>query len=124
MKVRITPIYIVAAIVVLLILISSVFTIGSWLGWWGDVEVYEMIQTFILNWVIVITFAIFGGVFFGMIVGVRLLSGQGFTPFEKSMLTMFSKVEEMNERLARIEKEMESMNRHHPPALLDKPEEE
>jgi len=102
MKLKLTPTYIAAVSIVVLILISISFTIGSWLGWWGVIEVYAMIQTFIINWVIVITFAILGGILFGMYVGFKL-STQGFTPFEKSMLTMFTRVEDIHERVKRIE---------------------
>lgn len=119
MKVKITPLYIGAALVVIMILISSMFTIGSWLGWWGVVEVYDIIWTFIVNWVIVITFAILGGILFGMFVGFRLLSSQGFTPFEKEMLTMFTKLEDIQNRVINIEKQIEAMNRLHPPALVE-----
>lgn len=105
MKVKLTPSYIGAALLVIIILIATMFRIGSWLGWWGVVDVYGMIMTFIINWVIVITFAILGGILFGLFVGFRL-STQGFTPFEKSMLTMFTRVEDIQERLKRIEEEL------------------
>ncbi len=109
MKVRITPLYVAAAFIVVLILISTLFTIGLWMGLWGDVEVYAMIQTFIINWVVVITFAILGGVLFGMFAGYRMLSSQGFTPFEKSMLHMFKEVQLMGERMENIEKTLKEM---------------
>ena len=109
MKIKLTPMYLAAAVVITLILASGIITIGSWMGLWGDVEVYEMVQTFILNWVVVITFAIFGGIAFGMVVGVRLLSTQGFTPFEKSMLEMFSKVDDIEKKVTRMEKVLDEM---------------
>ncbi len=105
MKVKLTPTYILAAIIVILILFSTFFTIGSWLGWWGVVDVYGMIWTFIINWVIVITFAILGGILFGMFVGFKL-STQDFTPFEKSMLPMFTRVQDIQERIQKIEEEL------------------
>ena len=106
MKVKLTPIYIGTALLIVIITIFAFYRIGEWLGWWGVVDVYDQVQTFILNWVIVITFAILGGILFGMFVGFRLLSSEGFTPFEKSMLTMYTKVDDIQERIIRIEKEL------------------
>lgn len=114
MKVRITPLYVAAAFIVILILISTMFTIGLWMGLWGDVEVYAMIQTFIINWVVVITFAILGGVLFGMFAGYRMLSSQGFTPFEKSMLHMFKEVQLISERVENIENTLMEMQGDEP----------
>lgn len=115
MKVKLTPLYIGAALVVIIILISSMFTIGTWLGWWGVVEVYDLVWTFVVNWVIVITFAILGGILFGMFVGFRLLASQGFTPFEKEMLSLFTKVEDIQERLVHIEDQLNHMEQLHSP---------
>jgi hypothetical protein len=103
MKVRLTPTYIGTAFVVVIIFIFAFYRIGTWLGWWGFVDVYDQVETFIINWVIVITFAILGGILFGMFVGFRLLSSQGFTPFEKSMLEMYAKVDDIHDRMSRIE---------------------
>jgi len=105
MKVRITPSFIAAVVLVLLVLASIIITIGIWLGFWGAIELYAMLQSFILNWVLVITFAILGGILFGMFIGYRLVSAD-FTPFEKSMLEMFRTVEEMDRRLKRMETTM------------------
>ncbi len=105
MKVRITPSFIAAVVLVLLVLASIIITIGIWLGFWGAIELYAMLQSFILNWVLVITFAILGGILFGMFIGYRLVSAD-FTPFEKSMLEMFRTVEEMDKRLKRMETAM------------------
>ena len=106
MKVKLTPTYIGTAFIIVIIIISAFYQIGTWLAWWGVVDVYGQVQSFILNWVIVITFAILGGILFGMFVGFRLLSSQGFTPFEKSMLNMYAKVDDIQERIIRIEKEL------------------
>ena len=106
MKVKLTPTYIGTALMVSIITIFAFYRIGEWLGWWGVVSVYDHVHTFILNWVIVITFAILGGILFGMFVGFRLLSTQGFTPFERSMLTMYARVEDIQERIKRIEGEL------------------
>jgi len=92
-------------VLVLLVLASIIITIGIWLGFWGAIELYAMLQSFILNWVLVITFAILGGILFGMFIGYRLVSAD-FTPFEKSMLEMFRTVEEMDRRLKRMETTM------------------
>ena len=116
MNVKLTPLYIGTAFVIIMILVSSMFTIGTWLGWWGVVEVYDIIWTFIVNWVIVITFAILGGILFGMFVGFRLLSSQGFTPFEKEMLMMFAKLEDIHTRVVNIEQRIEAMDQSHSPA--------
>jgi len=114
MKVKLTPTYIGTALIMVIIIISAFYQIGTWLGWWGFVDVYGQVHSFILNWVIVITFAILGGILFGMFVGFRLLSSQGFTPFEKSMLTMYTKVEDILERMKRIEEELGIRDRENP----------
>lgn len=103
MKVRITPSFIAAVVLVLLVLASVIVTIGIWIGLWGAIDVSNMLLSFILNWVLVITFAILGGILFGMFIGYRLTSSD-FTPFEKSMLQMFKTVEEIDRRLKRVEK--------------------
>ena len=105
MKVKLTPTYIGTALMVIIVSVFTFYRIGEWLGWWGVVSVYDHVHTFILNWVIVITFAILGGILFGMFVGYKL-SSQGFTPFERSMLTMYARVEDIQERIKRIEGEL------------------
>lgn len=114
MKIRITPLYLGTMFIMIIILTSSFVTIGTWMQWWGEWDVYQVVWTFIVNWVIVITFAILGGILFGMFVGFRLLSSQGFTPFEKEMLMMMRKIDDIPQRLDEIEHRLDAMTRSSP----------
>jgi uncharacterized membrane protein YczE len=52
--------------------------------------------------VVIAILSIIGAVFVGMWVSHRVLSGQGFTPFEEEMLRMRQEVRELQERLEAI----------------------
>lgn len=57
---------------------------------------------FVYALVAVAVLSIIGAVFVGMWISHRVLSGQGFTPFEEEMLRMRQEVRELQERLEAV----------------------
>lgn len=57
---------------------------------------------FVFGLVVITVMAIVGAVFVGMFVSHRILSTQGFTPFEQEMLRMRQDVRELAERIEAI----------------------
>lgn len=57
---------------------------------------------FLIGLVIISVLAIVGAVFIGMFVSHRILSTQGFTPFEQEMLRMRQDVRDLKERVEEI----------------------
>jgi hypothetical protein len=49
--------------------------------------------------VVISILAIIGAVFLGMVISHRIMSGQGFTPFEEEMLKMRQEIREVHDRL-------------------------
>jgi hypothetical protein len=52
--------------------------------------------------VVISILAIIGAVFLGMVISHRIMSGQGFTPFEEEMLKMRQEVRELHDRVDAI----------------------
>ncbi len=52
--------------------------------------------------VVISVLAIIGAVFLGMVISHRIMSGQGFTPFEEEMLKMRQEVRELHDRIDAI----------------------
>jgi len=61
-------------------------------------DIFWIMQEFIVRWSFIFIFAIIGGVFFGMLLGHRILSVNQFTPFEKAMLEMRSEIKSIKEK--------------------------
>lgn len=57
---------------------------------------------FLIGLVVISVLAIVGAVFIGMFVSHRILSTQGFTPFEQEMLKMRQDVRDLAERVEEI----------------------
>lgn len=57
---------------------------------------------FVFALVVIAILAIIGAVFVGMLVSHRIMSAQGFTPFEEEMLRMRQEVRSLQERVEAI----------------------
>ena len=57
---------------------------------------------FVFALVVIAILSIIGAVFVGMWISHRVLSGQGFTPFEEEMLRMRQEVRALQERLEEV----------------------
>ena len=83
----------------LIVVVLAVIELGILVGWItpGNLVVYFYI--FVYAIVLVAILAIIGAVFLGMVISHRIMSGQGFTPFEEEMLKMRQEVREVHDRL-------------------------
>ena len=52
--------------------------------------------------VVIAVLAIIGAVFLGIVISHRIMSGQGFTPFEEEMLKMRQEVRDLHDRIDAI----------------------
>jgi len=68
------------------------------------------LYTFIFALVIIAILAIIGAVFVGIFVSHRILSAQGFTPFEREMLEMREDVKKICDRINALEKTISEWN--------------
>ncbi len=75
------------------LILTGVLTVGNLLGFF---------ILFVFGLVFVAVLAIVGAVFVGMFVSHRILSTQGFTPFEQEMLRMRQEVRDLAERVDAI----------------------
>jgi len=80
-------------VVIELGILTNVITPGNLIGFF---------VAFVFALVVISVLAIVGAVFVGMFVSHRILSTQGFTPFEQEMLRMRQEVRELNERVSEI----------------------
>ena len=83
----------------LIVVVLAVIELGILVGWItpGNLVVYFYI--FVYAIVLVAILAIIGAVFLGTVISHRIMSGQGFTPFEEEMLKMRQEVRELRDRL-------------------------
>jgi len=80
---------------------------GSMLA--GLIRLADIVLNFFLiifSLVVIAILAIIGAVFVGIFVSHRILSAQGFTPFEREMLEMREDVKKIRERLDLIEQKL------------------
>jgi hypothetical protein len=61
---------------------------------------------FISMLVVIFMLAVLGAIFLGMYISHRILSSEGFTPFERGMLEMREDLNKISERLNEIEDNM------------------
>ncbi|OGS46932.1 MAG: hypothetical protein A3K66_04830 [Euryarchaeota archaeon RBG_16_67_27] len=80
-------------VVIELGILTNVITPGNLIGFF---------VAFVFALVVISVLAIVGAVFVGMFVSHRILSTQGFTPFEQEMLRMRQEVRDIKERLDEI----------------------
>lgn len=80
-------------VVVELSIVTGVLTLGNIVGFF---------VLFVFALVVISVLAIVGAVFVGMFVSHRILSTQGFTPFEQEMLRMRQEVRDLAERIDAI----------------------
>ena len=80
-------------VVIELGILTNVITPGNLIGFF---------VAFVFALVVISVLAIVGAVFVGMFVSHRILSTQGFTPFEQEMLRMRQEIRELSERIEQI----------------------
>lgn len=91
----------------LVIVLALVIIWGSMLaGLWRVTDLALNFFLIIFSLVVIAILAIIGAVFVGMFVSHRIISAQGFTPFEREMLEMREDVKEIKKRMAAIEEKM------------------
>ncbi len=80
--------------------------VAIWLGvLTGFVTPGDIVGSFITlvyALVVIAVLAIIGAVFLGMVISHRIMSGQGFTPFEEEMLKMRQEVRDLHDRVEAI----------------------
>ena len=89
----------------LVLVLVLVVVWGSMLA--GLIRLADIVLNFFLiifSLVVIAILAIIGAVFVGIFVSHRILSAQGFTPFEREMLEMREDVKRIRERLDTIER--------------------
>ncbi len=87
-----------------LLIVAVLITIwvGVLFGWITPGNLVTSFFIFIYALVAIAFLAIIGAVFLGMVISHRIMSGQGFTPFEEEMLRMRQEVRELRDRLDAI----------------------
>lgn len=99
-KIKLTKSFIFITILIAIIAATLIFI---WSGVIDIGDVFEWIRWFIFSAFLVIIFAIVGALFIGLLLGHKLLSVSGFTPFEEGMLEMKDDIKKINEKLKNIE---------------------
>jgi len=85
----------------LVIVLALVIVWGSMLaGLWRATDLALNFFLIIFSLVVIAILAIIGAVFVGIFVSHRIISAQGFTPFEREMLEMREDVKLIKEKLA------------------------
>ena len=62
-------------------------------------DIVGNIITLVFALVVISVLAIIGAVFLGIVISHRIMSGQGFTPFEEEMLKMRQEVRDLHDRM-------------------------
>ena len=86
----------------LIVSVLVVIWVGVLLGWVTPGNLVTSFLGFVFALVVISLLAIIGAVFLGMLISHRIMSGQGFTPFEEEMLKMRQEVRELRDRLDAI----------------------
>ncbi len=76
--------------------------VGVLLGYLTPGDVVGSFLGLVFALVVISVLAIIGAVFLGMVISHRIMSGQGFTPFEEEMLKMRQEVRDLHDRLDAI----------------------
>jgi len=88
-------------VVVILILVE----IGQITGAFALGDLITNFFIFVFALVIIAVLAVIGAMFVGVFISHRILSSQGFTPFEREMLKMREEIREIKEKLDSFAKE-------------------
>jgi hypothetical protein len=83
----------------LIVAVLVVIWAGVLLGWITPGDLVTSFLGFAFALVVIAFLAIIGAVFLGIVISHRIMSGQGFTPFEEEMLKMRQEVRELRDRL-------------------------
>ena len=75
-------------------------------GLWKPTDLALNFFLIIFSLVVIAILAIIGAVFVGIFVSHRVLSAQGFTPFEREMLEMREDVKSIKEKMAVLEEKI------------------
>lgn len=77
----------------------AVLWFGVYIGWITPGNLITSFFLIVLGLVVLAVLALIGAVFLGMVISHRIISGQGFTPFEEEMLKMRQEVRELRDRV-------------------------
>ncbi len=80
--------------------------VGVYVGWITPGDLVTSFLGVIFALVVIVILSILGAVFVGMVISHRIMSGQGFTPFEEEMLKMRQEVRELRDRLEAISEKL------------------
>ncbi len=86
----------------LIVGVLAVIWIGVYVGWINPGNLAVSFFLIVLGLVVVAVLSLIGAVFLGMVISHRIMSGQGFTPFEEEMLKMRQEVRELHDRMDAI----------------------
>ncbi len=76
--------------------------IGVLTGYINAGDIVGSFITLVFALVVISVLAIIGAVFLGIVISHRIMSGQGFTPFEEEMLKMRQEVRDLHDRLEAV----------------------
>ena len=86
----------------LIVAVLAAVWIGVYVGWITPGNLLTSFFAFAFGLVVIAVLALIGAVFLGMVISHRIMSGEGFTPFEEEMLKMRQEVRELRDRLEAI----------------------
>jgi uncharacterized membrane protein YczE len=84
---------------VLIIGVLAAIWLAVLLGYLTPGDILGSFLTLVFALVVISILAIIGAVFLGMVISHRIISGQGFTPFEEEMLKMRQEVRDLGDRI-------------------------
>ncbi len=90
----------------LLVIVLVGIWVGVYIGWITPGNLVTSFLGFVFALVVIAILAIIGAVFLGMVISHRIMSGQGFTPFEEEMLKMRQEVRDLRDRLDAISEKL------------------
>ncbi len=99
------------SVVVYLVLgvVGAVVIVGLLSGFISLGNIAANFLSFVLTIIVISVLAVIGALFIGMAVSHYITERRGFTPFEEEMLRMKVEVEDIKQRVERIEKTVESI---------------
>jgi len=86
----------------LIVAVLAAIWVGVLTGYITPGDIVGSFITLVFALVVISVLAIIGAVFLGIVISHRIMSGQGFTPFEEEMLKMRQEVRDLHDRLDAI----------------------
>ena len=106
MKIKIPLLYLIVASICIVFLVFM----AMWaMGLISFESFFLHFVVFVIQWVVIMMFALLGAILLGMFISIRLLATRSFTPFERSMLEMRSEIRSMRSEVSRIRSMMEEL---------------